>query len=224
MAPSGTFAPDAREPFPRNANLPSDSGSWTGIVRIEYADPKLVFLSQEKILLDSVLIITASMLRTSELILDLRSTSESLSAKNVALREVLSMIENDRRRTISAFQDRLASELLPLAERARDASLSSERRSSYVDLIASELGRDLSILGPGAATSAALSLREREIAVQVRNGRTSKEIAELLGISNATVERHRHNIRKKLRIANMDVNLAGLLSNNVSIDDAIENP
>lgn len=195
--------------------LPADAsaGGWLGSIRLDYRGDSSHFLPQEKALLDSVLIVAASILRTSSLIEDLRSTSSNLSAKNIALREVLSVIEEERRNSLMAFRRRLAAEILPLAERARDDLLTEERRRSYLDLLIDEIGRNITAFGSDPAADQSLSPREREIAVQVRNGRTSKEIAELLGIAEATVERHRHNIRKKLKIANQSVNLAGLLSN-----------
>jgi DNA-binding NarL/FixJ family response regulator len=194
------------------ASLPPDSsGGWEGSVRIEYRDPALKFLPQEKALLDSVIVVMSSILRTAGLIAKLRSTFDDLSAKNVALREILSMIEEERKRMLLSFRERLDAEIRPLAERARDPSLSAERRRSYLDLLVDELGRESSSLGPQPAAYSSLSPREREVAVQVRNGRTSKEIGELLGVAEATVERHRHNIRRKLRVADRGVNLAGLL-------------
>ena len=137
-------------------------------------------------------------------------TSKDLESKNAALREILSMLEEERRAVAEAFRRRLSAELLPLAERARDPSLSEERRSEYLGILVAELARDSD--GSAGAADPALSPREREIAVQVRNGRTSKEIAALLGIAEATVERHRHNIRRKLRVRERGANLAGLLA------------
>ncbi len=197
------------------AASPADdaSGGWTISIRVTYADAALSFLPQEKALLGSVLVVASSMLRTATLIAELRSASEDLSAKNIALREVLSAIEEERRRSVRAFRERLAAEILPLAERARDGSLSEERRDEYLNLLVDELGRDISTFGGDPAADTALTPPEREIAVQVRNGRTSKEIAELLGIALATVERHRHNLRRKLGIAGKGANLAGLLAN-----------
>jgi len=208
----------ANDDRPRlSAALPEESsGGWRGEIVVEYLDPRLEFLPQEKALLDSVLVVTASMMRTANLISRLRATSEDLRAKNVALREILSMIEEERSRMLGAFRERLAAEILPLAERARDESLPPERRDSYATLLVEELKRGVSSYGAGPDENPALSPREREIAVQVRNGRTSKEIAELLGIAEATVERHRHNIRKKLRVAGRAVNLTTLLGNSDS--------
>jgi DNA-binding CsgD family transcriptional regulator len=199
------------------ADLPEEEAlGWIGGVSVTYLDPALAFLPQERTLLDSVLVIAASILRTANLIARLRSASEDLSAKNIALREILSMIEEEKKRMLLAFREKMASEILPLAERSRDLSLTAERRAAYQDILVEELGRDIRSLGPGPELSPALSPREREIAIQVRNGRTSKEIAELLGIAEATVERHRHNIRRKLRVADRGINLASFLDNEAS--------
>ncbi len=211
--PAGNAEADAFPLIEAALRAEGTSGGWEGSIRVTYRDASLAFLPQEKALLGSVLVVASSMLRTSSLIADLRATSADLSAKNIALREVLSAIEDQRRRSLRALRERLAAEILPLAERARDASLTEERRADYLRLLVDELGRDISAFGGDPASDIALSPREREIAVQVRNGRTSKEIAELLGIALATVERHRHNLRRKLGIAGKSANLAGLLAN-----------
>lgn len=48
----------------------------------------------------------------------------------------------------------------------------------------------------------ALSGREREVACHVARGRTSKEIATLLGVSPRTVEGHRLRLMRKLKVRN----------------------
>ncbi len=47
-----------------------------------------------------------------------------------------------------------------------------------------------------------LSEREIEVINQIKDGHSSKEIADRLGISIKTVEVHRHNILKKLKVKN----------------------
>jgi len=48
----------------------------------------------------------------------------------------------------------------------------------------------------------ALSRRERDVACHVARGRTSKEIAKLLGLSPRTVEGHRLRLMRKLQVRN----------------------
>jgi DNA-binding CsgD family transcriptional regulator len=45
-----------------------------------------------------------------------------------------------------------------------------------------------------------LSERECEVLILIAKGATSKEIGGRLGISNKTVEAHRENIKKKLKV------------------------
>lgn len=48
-----------------------------------------------------------------------------------------------------------------------------------------------------------LSRRERDVACHVARGRTSKEIAKLLGLSPRTVEGHRLRLMRKLKVHNL---------------------
>jgi DNA-binding CsgD family transcriptional regulator len=56
-----------------------------------------------------------------------------------------------------------------------------------------------------------------EIAIcnMIRNGMRTKEIAEMRAVSEATINRHREKIRRKLRITNKDVNLATFLQSSM---------
>jgi DNA-binding NarL/FixJ family response regulator len=60
------------------------------------------------------------------------------------------------------------------------------------------------MLGEEEGTTGLNLLSEREIEVInfIRDGLSSKEIADKLGISIKTVEVHRHNILKKLKVKN----------------------
>lgn len=59
------------------------------------------------------------------------------------------------------------------------------------------------ISGSGKLFDETLSTREKEVLTLLAEGRSSKEIAELLFISSRTVEHHRANINKKLKIQNI---------------------
>jgi DNA-binding CsgD family transcriptional regulator len=61
------------------------------------------------------------------------------------------------------------------------------------------------------------SMTPTEIAIcnMIRNGMRTKEIAEMRGVSEATINRHREKIRRKLKITNQDVNLATCLQSSM---------
>jgi DNA-binding NarL/FixJ family response regulator len=48
----------------------------------------------------------------------------------------------------------------------------------------------------------ALSLREREVLAEIRLGRTNREIAEKLRLSTSTINKHVHQVLRKLRVRN----------------------
>ena len=52
-----------------------------------------------------------------------------------------------------------------------------------------------------------LSPTEIQVANHVRQGKTTKEIAEFLNLSSKTVEDYRKNLRRKLGIQNQKINL-----------------
>ena len=52
-----------------------------------------------------------------------------------------------------------------------------------------------------------LTPKEMELCNLIKGGLANKEIAELLNITLRTVESHRKSIRRKLGIANQDINL-----------------
>jgi DNA-binding NarL/FixJ family response regulator len=53
---------------------------------------------------------------------------------------------------------------------------------------------------PAGASDALLSLRERQVLQLIAEGKTTKQIATLLGVSAKTVESHRTNLMHKLDI------------------------
>jgi DNA-binding CsgD family transcriptional regulator len=59
-----------------------------------------------------------------------------------------------------------------------------------------------------------LSSREREVAMLIKNGYSSKQIAAKLFISKRAVDSHRQNIRKKLKLSTHE-NLQSYLKNNL---------
>jgi DNA-binding CsgD family transcriptional regulator len=57
-----------------------------------------------------------------------------------------------------------------------------------------------------------LSPTETQVINLVRQGKTTKDIADLMGVAQSTIDFHRHNIRRKLNLSNKSLNLRSYLN------------
>jgi PAS domain S-box-containing protein len=133
-------------------------------------------------------------------------TSE-LEELNTALRVLLKRRDEDK----TEFEEKVlynVKELVaPYVERLKSGELDA-KQTAYVSILESNLN---DIVSPFARRLSSkylgLTPREIQIANLVKQGRTTKEIAEILHSSDRTVEFHRKNIRNKIGIVNRKVNL-----------------
>ncbi|MBM3173934.1 MAG: helix-turn-helix transcriptional regulator, partial [Chloroflexi bacterium] len=86
----------------------------------------------------------------------------------------------------------------------------------YVEMLQSNL-KEITSPFISKLSLAYRSMTPTEIAIcnMIRNGMRTKEIAEMRGVSEVTINRHREKIRRKLKITNQDVNLATLLQSSM---------
>lgn len=63
----------------------------------------------------------------------------------------------------------------------------------------------------GDSPGVIFTVREHEIAAGIRDGKSTKDLADQLGLSEATVEKHRYNIRRKLGLTGAGQNLQSYL-------------
>lgn len=85
------------------------------------------------------------------------------------------------------------------------AAIEAEQRSNVA------LNEVLARMREGQTERVRLSPREYQVARLIADGLSTKEVAAELGVSSATVERHRHNIRRKFGINRDEANLATFL-------------
>ena len=129
-----------------------------------------------------------------------------LEQKNSALKEILEHIESERTKVQDEVALNIENFIMPLIEKL--SLNSSSAQQAQLDILKTNLNNILSTFGrkiSGIETQ--LSPREIEISNLIKNGLSSKEIADLLRISIRTVERYRYNIRVKLDIVNQKINL-----------------
>ena len=151
---------------------------------------------------------TEKALRESER--KLKGQKMVLERKNVALGEVIEQVEHEKRQVKNNVVLNVEKLLLPLLRKLRGKATRIENQ--YIDLLqstceelASSFGKKLSM------ENMKLSPREIEICNMIKGGLSGKEIAELLRLSFKTVERHRNDIRKRLKLVGRKVNLGTFL-------------
>jgi two-component system, NarL family, sensor histidine kinase UhpB len=130
---------------------------------------------------------------------------QALAEKNVALKEIMSVIEAEKmeiRQQIAGMIDQI---LKPAVGRLvrRDGMVNK----TYYDLLKYNLEELSAATGAALHISSKLSPREMEISSMIKNGASSKDIAESLDIALVTVQKHREVIRKKLGLTNKNINL-----------------
>lgn len=142
---------------------------------------------------------------------DLEVKSGHLEEVNTALRVLLKHREEDKRELEDKILSNVKKLVVPYLEKLRKSRLSDEQ-VSYVDILHDHLQDILSPFLRNLGTRHLnLTPKEIQVASLIREGRTSKEIAEVIGVSTRAVDFHRDNIRVKLGIKNKKANLRSYL-------------
>ncbi|MFH2123714.1 MAG: LuxR C-terminal-related transcriptional regulator [Pseudomonadota bacterium] len=138
---------------------------------------------------------------------ELRQKSEKLEDMNVALKVLL----EHRERGSEELEQRVVSNIrelvLPYTEKLR-GRLRGDRERTLIDIIESNLN---TIITPFLYRLSSLNLlltpQELDVAALIRPGKSSQEIADVLGVSVSTVSFHRKNLRRKLGLHDRSKNL-----------------
>jgi DNA-binding CsgD family transcriptional regulator len=143
--------------------------------------------------------------------IELKQQKKMLEDSNTALRVLLEHREQDRLHLEENVLANIRKLVKPYLEMLQFHP-KDERNRNLIEIIGSRLDEISSpFLNRLASLNRVLSPREIDVAVMVREGRSSKEIAELLGISVSGVDFHRKKIRKKLGLTNEKSNLRSYL-------------
>ena len=138
---------------------------------------------------------------------ELQAQSQHLGEVNTALKVLLKQREEDKTELAENVWSNVKQLIRPYLERLQKSRLTTEQQT-LASIVQSNLDNVLSPL-ISKLTTTRLNLTPTEIRVAnlVKEGRTNKEIAELLCVSKNTILFHRYNIRSKLGIKNKKVNL-----------------
>ena len=138
---------------------------------------------------------------------ELEANKIKLEEVNTALRTLLRMREEDQAKFEEEVLFSIKQLVRPYLEQAKKIA-NDQKVQTFLSIMESNLD---DIISPFAERSYSrlsnLTPAEIQVANLVKQGKTTKEIAEVLNLSTKTIDRHRSNVRNKLRIKNKKANL-----------------
>jgi DNA-binding CsgD family transcriptional regulator len=179
------------------------------------------FLKEERALLDAVAEQIGTIATRISADLELQETNrqlalerEALQESNTALRIVLARIEQEKQVIYQDMETNVEKILMPILHAL--ALQLPPAQKKYVELLRTNLEEITSpFISQLSLSYRSMTPTEIAICNMIRNGMRTKEIAEMRNVSEATINRHREKIRRKLKITNKDVNLATFLQSSM---------
>jgi PAS domain S-box-containing protein len=187
----------------------------TGELRYGLYSAILVGDIEEKKLLGLLFDITER--KHAEESLKLREEESKALAKerdeiNIALRVLLKKGDKDREKLEESLQSNVNQLVKPFLSKLR-TSQSNPERLTYLNILETNLSNIVSpFINQLSSVYKNLTPKETQIAELIRQGKRSKEIAEVMNISVRTVDVLRYSVRKKLGLNKKKANLQSLLS------------
>ena len=140
----------------------------------------------------------------------LEEVNRELFETNKAVTVLARNIERSRKDAELGLSQRISSKIIPIIDDLKNVN-SLENIKTGLNLLSSHIAALTDESKGNTQNISKLTLTEIKVATLIMNGFTSREIANKLFLSLHTIKTHRRNIRKKLNIQNLDVNLVSYL-------------
>jgi PAS domain S-box-containing protein len=138
---------------------------------------------------------------------ELQVKSDNLEEANAALKVLLAMRARDKIQLEEKVLFNVKEIINPYVEKLKKTSL-DDRQATYLNILESNLSNIAASFSHALHFKYAnLTPAEIQIAGLIRDGKTTKEIADLLNLSSRTIESHRKNIRRKMGLTDKKMNL-----------------
>jgi DNA-binding CsgD family transcriptional regulator len=175
-------------------------------IRMAGEDPVRIVSSHEEI---TALKLTEEALKKSQE--ELIDQKQSLEEANIAMKVLLKQREEDKLDLEKKVLNNVKDLVLPYVEKLKNPRLKAKDRT-LVDIIDNHLQDIISpMLQRFTNAKILLTPQEMQVAALVKDGKTSKEIADVLNVSETTVNFHRKNLRVKFGLTNQRTNLRSYL-------------
>ena len=122
------------------------------------------------------------------------------------LKKILEHLEIEKKSLGEYVAHNVEKLLLPMLKKLKTHATTIEGK--YLDLLEADLKALGGKFGMVLSKWKCLTPKEAQICNMIKNGLSTKEIAQFFKISDLTIGTHRTNIRKKLKISNHKANLA----------------
>lgn len=185
-----------------------DSKHWyyMRVIRMSDTKPVRVIISHEDI---TALKLVEEALRESRE--ELQEQKQGLEEANIALKVLLKHRENDKLELEKNVLTNVKALVLPYVEKLKEVPL-KPRNKTLVEIIENHLKDIISpLLQKFSNAKIILTPQEIKVVALIKDGKSSKEISDILTISETTVNFHRKNLRKKFGLKNRQVNLRSYL-------------
>jgi PAS domain S-box-containing protein len=137
----------------------------------------------------------------------LASKSENLEQVNVALTVLLKKREQDKKELEEQMLTNVKELVFPYLAKLREIDI-TDGQKLYLDIMEKNLNNIMSpFLHRLSAHYHNFTPTEIRVASMVKDGKSSKEIAEIMNLSPETINNHRKHIRKKSGLLNKKINL-----------------
>jgi PAS domain S-box-containing protein len=142
---------------------------------------------------------------------ELSTKNRQLEDINTALEVLLRRREEDKKDLEESLLTNVKGSILPYLEKLKKSHL-DENQKTYLGIVESQLDEIISpFLKRLSSRFSNLTPMEIKVAKFVKEGITSKEIAQILGVAEQTILTHRNNLRAKLGLRNEKANLRSYL-------------
>ncbi|MBW2491582.1 MAG: PAS domain-containing protein [Deltaproteobacteria bacterium] len=175
-------------------------------IRMSDTKPVRVIISHEDI---TALKLVEEALRESRE--ELEEQKQSLEEANIALKVLIKQRENDKLELERNVLTNVKKLVFPYVEKLKEVPL-KPRNKTIVEIIENHLKDIISpLLQKFSNAQIILTPQEIKVVSLIKDGKSSKEIADILNISETTVNFHRKNLRRKFGLKNRQMNLRSYL-------------
>lgn len=142
---------------------------------------------------------------------ELQMKARSLEEANTALKVLLKQRDLDKHELEEKVVSNVRQLVSPYIEKMAATRLDARQRA-FLEIIETHLNDIISpFLQKMSSLNMILTPQEIQVASMVKAGRSTKEIADVLGVTTNAIEFHRKNIRKKLGLSHRKTNLRSYL-------------